>query len=108
MNLENFPPEFRPLVQPIDTWFLNRRLGLLFEARVGKGRIVVCSADLTSDRENNPVANQLLYSINRYMNSGNFQPNYTIELSVIKELFEKKLRSSVDFYTKDSPDELKP
>jgi len=56
MILDHFPSEFRPLVQPIDTWFLNRRLGLIFEAKVGEGKIIVCSADIQSNPEERPAA----------------------------------------------------
>src|SRR5690606_10529636 len=49
MILEDFPVGFKPLVQPIDTWFLNRRLALVYEAKVGKGKLVVSSADLSAD-----------------------------------------------------------
>ena len=108
MNLELFPPEFRPLVQPIDTWFLNRRLALLFEAKVGNGRLMVCSADLESRLDERPAARQLLYSLTEYMASAAFEPKYQVELSTAKELFEKKEREGIDFHTKDSPEDLQP
>jgi hypothetical protein len=87
MNLDNFPPKFRPLVQPIDTWFLNRRLGLIFEAKVGKGKLMVVSADLQADLENRPAARQLRYSIEKYMQSGKFRPKGKVEIEVVKDLF---------------------
>ncbi|HXB96167.1 MAG TPA: glycoside hydrolase family 2 TIM barrel-domain containing protein, partial [Puia sp.] len=60
MHLEDFPRGFRPLVQPIDTWFLDRPLGLIFEARVGKGRLMVSSADLGPDiPSDRPASRQL-------------------------------------------------
>jgi hypothetical protein len=108
MNLENFPPDFRPLVQPIDTWFINRRLALLFEANVGKGKIMVCSADLKNDLDKRPASKQLLYSLTNYMKSDKFAPKGTVNLATIKELFEVKQRNTYNSYTKDSPDELKP
>lgn len=109
MNLELFPPEFKPLVQPIDTWFLNRRLALLFEAQVGKGKIMVCSADLQSNLDERPAAKQLLYSLTKYMLSDQFRPKYNVEYATIAELFEKKDRPpAIDFYTKQSTDDLKP
>jgi hypothetical protein len=108
MNLELFPPEFKPLVQPIDTWFLNRRLALLFEAQVGKGKIIVCSADLQSNINERPAARQLLFSLTKYMLSDQFNPKYKIEYSIIAELFEKKERPGINFYTKQSTDDLKP
>lgn len=108
MNLENFPSDFKPLIQPIDTWFLNRRLGMLWEAKVKKAKLMVCSANLLNAGKDKPVARQLLYSIEKYMNSDEFQPKDEIDWSVVTELFEKKDRQTVNFYTRNSPDELKP
>jgi len=89
MWLQDFPPDFRPLVQPIDTYFMNRRLGLIFEARVDGGKLMVCSADLTSDPEHRPAARQLLYSLTRYMESNQFNPKNTVSIETVKRLFEK-------------------
>ena len=108
MNLEDFPKGFRPLVQPIDTWFMNRRLALLLEARVGKGRLIVSSANLVSDTTRRLAARQLLYSIRQYMLSDKFQPKDAVDLSVIRDLFVSPSKDRWDSYTKDSPDELKP
>lgn len=108
MNLENFPPSFRPIVQPIDTWFINRRLGMVFEAKVGKGKILVCSADLTSKLDERPATRQLLYSFMQYMQSEKFDPIHTIDIATIRELFEVKERETYNPFTKATPDELKP
>ncbi|OUC07878.1 glycoside hydrolase, partial [Litorilinea aerophila] len=59
MVLDGLPPALRPLIQPIDTWFEARRLGLLFEARVHGGRLMVCSMDLRHDLEKRLVARQM-------------------------------------------------
>lgn len=106
MEMNNFPADFQPIVQPIDTWFINRKLGSLFEAQVGKGRIVVCSMDITSDLENRPVAKQLLYSISKYMNSSLFHPEKTLNMSVIEDLMKKE-GERLNTHTTDAPDELK-
>ena len=108
MNLELFPPEFRPLIQPIDTWFLNRRLAVLFEAKVGKGKLMVCSADLQSNLNERPAARQLFFSLTKYMLSDKFNPKYKVDYSIIKELFEKKKREVIDLHTKQSTDDLMP
>jgi hypothetical protein len=107
MNLENFPVDFRPIIQPIDTWFINRRLAMLFEAKVGNGKLVVCSADVKTDPDKRTVAAQLRYSITKYMLSDKFVPKYSVDLATIKELFEVKARKGFNTYTKDAPDELK-
>ena len=108
MHLEDFPVSFSPLIRSIDTWFMNRRLAMLFEAKAGKGRIMVCSADLFSDPEHRIVARQLLYSIREYMNSDRFVPATTLPVSLIRDLSASPSKYVFDAYTKDSPDELKP
>lgn len=108
MNLEDFPISFRPIVQPIDTWFFSRRLGLIFEANVGKGKIIVSSADLRADIDNQPSSKQLYQSVVAYMASEKFVPKDSIDISIIQDLLTKESRMKIVDYTKDSPDELKP
>lgn len=100
MNLDSFPPGFKIMIQPIDTWFLNRKLAMLFEARVLNGRLMVCSIDLTTDLENRLVAGQLKKSILDYMESVNFNPDFKISVALVQELFEKKERPGWDSYLK--------
>ena len=37
VNLDRLPPGLQPIVQPIDDWNRNFKLGMLFEAKVGAG-----------------------------------------------------------------------
>lgn len=108
MNLEDFPADFRPLIQPIDTWFMNRRLALVFEAQVGNGKIIVSSADIGPDVKNKPSSKQLFFSLQKYMNSQQFNPKSKLDFEVIKDVFVSPSREVFNTYTKDSPDELKP
>jgi len=108
MNLEDFPSGFRPIIQSIDTWFLNRRLALVFEARVGKGKLVVSSANLSPDLKDTPAAQQLYFSLQQYMMSDQFNPKYEVAFNTVKDIFESPSKIQFDTFTKDSPDELKP
>ncbi|GGH58662.1 hypothetical protein HNQ91_000467 [Filimonas zeae] len=108
MHLEDFPAGFEPLVQPIDTWFMNRKLGLIIEARVGNGKVLVSSADLFTDTTRRVAARQLLYSLQQYMASPAFAPEGRVELAVLKDLFTTPSKEKWDSFTKDTPDELKP
>ncbi|MNI40671.1 hypothetical protein D3C73_949040 [compost metagenome] len=107
MNLEDFPAGFRPIIQPIDTWFLNRRLALVFEAKVGKGKLIVSSANLSPDLKEAPAAQQLYFSLQQYMSSNQFNPKYEVAFSTVKDIFESPSKIQFDTFTKDSPDELK-
>ncbi|MFA6702614.1 MAG: sugar-binding domain-containing protein [Dysgonamonadaceae bacterium] len=103
MNIQNFPVDFRPLIQPIDTWFMNRRLAMLFETKVGNGKLMVCSIDLNTNMQQRPVARQLKQSIIKYMNSDKFLPVSEINIKVIEELFEKKEREGWNSYVRENP-----
>ena len=107
MELTDFPKSFQPIVQPIDTWFINRRLAMLFEAKVGNGKIIVCSADIQKDPDKRIVARQLRYSILKYMNSNLFLPENELTLEVIENLTIKRGEWLDMSMTKDAPDELK-
>ena len=64
--LDDLPRDLQPIVQPIDDWNTNRKLGLIFECKVGKGKLLVCAADLSKDLEHRPAARQLRASLLAY------------------------------------------
>ncbi len=86
MILDGFPGQLKPLIQPIDTWFENRRLALAFEVRTGGGKLLVCSIDMKDNIDKRPVSKQLLISILNYMNSNSFNPGVTVDSEDIKKL----------------------
>ena len=83
--LDEFPASLRPVVYLIDDWFTNRRLGLLFEAKIGAGKLMVCGANLSSDLDKRPAARQFRRSIEQYMASDKFNPAEEIDPGLIKE-----------------------
>jgi hypothetical protein len=85
MMLNDFP-EVKPLIQPIDTWFENRKLGLAFEAKSGGGKIFVCSIDLKNISVDRLASKQLLKSILGYMESNSFNPDNEINIGKIRNL----------------------
>ena len=107
MQFSDFGKDFQPLIQSIDTWFISRKIGVLFEANVLNGKLIMTTLDLDSTPEKRIVARQLKKSILDYMNSDNFHPEQRVEIQQVQELFTKVAGSPM-LYTKDSPDELKP
>jgi hypothetical protein len=89
MIINDLPVELKPMIQPIDTWFENRRLALAFESRTGGGKLLVCSIDLKDIPEERLVSKQLLRSILNYMNSNSFNPQIEVDVTKIKELINK-------------------
>lgn len=79
INLSNFPATIKPIVRVIDDWFTNRPLALIFEAKVGKGKILVSGIDLTTDLDSRPEAQQLLFSVKKYIVGGKFSPKIEVD-----------------------------
>ncbi len=107
MNLAEFPKDYQPIVQPIDTWHVSRKLGMLLEVKILNGRLLMTTMDINHNLDRRPVARQLRQSILRYMQSEDFKPTTTVSVDVIRYLFEREA-PKVDMFTNDSPDELKP
>ena len=106
MQFSEFPDDFQPIVQSIDTWFLSRKIGMLFEANVGNGRLMMTTMPLQAS-DKYPVITQMRLAILSYMQSDAFRPQYAVSLQCISNLFTKEA-PKVNMYTRDSPDELKP
>jgi hypothetical protein len=87
MILDDFGPALAPIVRVIDDWVTNRSLGLVFECRVGKGKLLVSSIDLFTGAEGRPEARQLLYSLRKYMAGPAFDPKYEADPAKVRGLF---------------------
>ncbi|WP_340114612.1 sugar-binding domain-containing protein [Maribellus mangrovi] len=87
LRLDVFSKPVQPIVRVIDDWVTNRPLGLLFEARVGKGKLLVSGVDLTTDLENRPEARQLKFSLEKYMAGDKFSPSDELSVKEIQEMF---------------------
>ena len=107
MNLAEFPADYQPPFQPIDTWHVSRKLGMIAEARVEGGKLLVTTFDLCSDLTHRPVAKALRKAVFRYMQSSDFAPSIVLSPDTIRDL-TTKTAPPVNMFTKESPDELKP
>jgi hypothetical protein len=85
MILNDLPADLRPIVQVIDDWNTNSRLGLIFEAKVGSGKLLVCSIDL-GDLQERPVARQMRYSLLKYVEGESFAPKISVDAELVKDL----------------------
>ena len=89
MNLGDFPRELTPSIQMIDTWSEARKLGLLFEGRIGEGRLIVTSIDFDRDLDQRLGARQLRRSLLEYMNSEVFQPTVELKAEAVRSLYKR-------------------
>ena len=107
MNLMELPADYQSPIQPIDTWHISRKLGMMVEARVGNGRLLMTTMDISSRLDQRHVARQMRKAILEYMQSDDFQPSLMLDETTLRHFFNKQA-PAVNMFTKDSPDELKP
>ncbi|MBO4906613.1 MAG: beta-glucuronidase [Bacteroidaceae bacterium] len=107
INLSEFPSSYQPIIQPIDTWHVSRKLGMMVEVQVEGGSLLLTTLDISNNLDERPVARQLRYSLLRYMSSEAFWPAVELPLMILQNLFNKEA-PPVQLFTNDSPDELKP
>jgi hypothetical protein len=69
-----------PIVQAIDRPDRNDRLAIIYEGRVGKGSLLVCTLDLNRDLKNRPVARQLRRSLINYAAGRDFKPAVVMDI----------------------------
>lgn len=72
--LDGQDASFKPIVRVIDDWYTNYRLGLVVEASIGKGRVLLTTIDISTDQPDQCVLNQFRKSVLDYMNSDSFAP----------------------------------
>lgn len=75
--LDGTPEEFRPIVQVIDNFERNHKLGILYEAKCGRGNLLVCTSRLSEIAER-PEVQAFIASLLDYMHSNAFKPEYCI------------------------------
>lgn len=75
--LDGTSEEFRPIVQVIDNFERNHKLGILYEAKCGSGNLLVCTSRLSEIAER-PEVQAFITSLLDYMHSNAFKPEFYI------------------------------
>jgi hypothetical protein len=83
--LDETPADYKPLVQTIDNFARNHKLGMIFETRYGKGNALICAIDLLNLLDK-PEARQLYFSILNYVKSDQFNPEKEIGTLLLNKI----------------------
>ena len=75
----------------IDDFNTSDQLGLILQAKVGNGRLMVCTLNLGKESDRTLSQLQLLKSLFDYVSSDAFQPRYTIQVEQLDGLWEKNI-----------------
>ena len=91
--LDNFPASYLPTVQVIDNIERNHKLGIIMEWQVGKGKLLLCMADLNKIiAANHPEGRAFCASLFDYMRSADFQPKHSITVADLQRLLSAEPR----------------
>jgi hypothetical protein len=84
--LNETPAGYKPIVQVIDNYERNYKLGIIFETRVGKGKLLICALDLDTEAESRPAARQLKASLLQYVSGKSFNPAFELPTDLLERL----------------------
>lgn len=88
MNLDALPAKVEMPFRFVDKFNRNALSVAIFEARVGNGRLLVCTLDISSDLDSRIVARQLRRSILNYMAGDKFNPRDELNASELQTLLQ--------------------
>jgi hypothetical protein len=88
LSLQGQDPKLRPLVQVIDDYHTARRLGLLVEAKCGKGKLLISAVDLAKKDGEEAVVSQFRASLLNYMKSKAFTPDHELGAAAFSKFFQ--------------------
>lgn len=92
--LDGTPGELRPEVWAIDNADRNHKLGVVFGARVGSGRVLVCLTDLEAVR-GTPEGRQWRTALLTYAASDAFQPAWTATADELNTLLKRDASTAI-------------
>ena len=88
MIIDRLPADIRPVIEVIDNVERQFRLALMLECRVGKGNLIILSADARKLAAT-PEGGWLLRSLQDYMQSRDCKPSLELSESQIVNLLTR-------------------
>ena len=85
-------PAFDPIVMPVPDLHYSSPMGMLFELKVGNGRLMVCGLNLSD--KTLPEVCAIRKSILSYMGSKEFSPTASVDPETFKEAFAPQATAS--------------
>lgn len=87
MILDHTPRSYRPTLQVIDGIDRNHKLGLICEAKVGQGKLLICTIDLPGLQQH-AEARQMLAGLYRYVAGDRFDPQHELDMDSLEAIVQ--------------------
>jgi hypothetical protein len=88
-DISDLPKDCEPIIMPVPDLHYSTRMGMLFELKVGGGKLMVCGLNLSNDK--NPETHAVKQSVLNYMKSDSFNPAAVLELDKFQKIFAPRL-----------------
>ncbi len=85
--MDELDAAWQPIVQTIDNFERNHKLGLLLECRVGRGKLLICPVDAVKAGAS-PEGRQFLRSLANYVKSDVFNPAYEADMGELRRMLQ--------------------
>lgn len=102
LDVDSLVGKLEPIVESVDNFMHNRRLCTIFETKVGEGRLLFSAIDLLSSGAESPELQQMLYSLEQYAQSAEFQPQTSMSVEQLRGLFLSSGKNAKKGYTATS------
>ncbi len=86
VDLDGLDPSIEKPFRFVDKYNRNALPTGIFEARIGQGKLLVCTLDISTDLETRIAARQLRRSIIAYLGSADFDPQTELAVEDLREL----------------------
>lgn len=94
--LDDAPESLTPMAQNIDHMAYSRKLGSIFEAKVGEGKLLVCTMDILNQMNDYPEVRQMYNSLVAYAQSEQFHPQTELTADYLRTIFKQVINSEGD------------
>ena len=84
--MDSLPEDYFPIVQMTDSFERNHKLGIIFEAEVDGGKLLVCTSRLW-EIQDEPEARQLAESLILYALSDTFNTQFCLDKGQLEMIF---------------------
>lgn len=102
LDVDSLVDKLEPIVESVDNFMHNRRLCTVFETKVGEGRLLFSAIDLLSPGAESPELQQMLYSLEQYAQSPEFQPQTSMSVKQLRSLFLSSAKDAKKGYSATS------
>lgn len=101
ITFENKEMPFDPIIELISPFKRIRKISVLFEYNVGKGKLLVCALNL---KNKDPGTEYFKMILENYVASNKFSPKFSIDPSILDNYISKNLEADKKFTTDEAND----